>query len=370
MRQEHKIYMKILLVGGGTGGPVMPLLAVREKILAIRPDAEFVYFGTQSELELRTISPTGMKYYSIPSGKLRRYFDIRNFTGIFKTIYGFFRALYLLRSIRPDRMFSAGSFVSVPVAFAAWLLHIPIIIHQQDVDPGLSNKIVYPLARSVTVSLEKSQRDFYGNSGIIRSRAKPKTVFTGNPVREEILRGSEIKAREIFGLTDKMPTLLVLGGGSGSAALNRSIARALPGLAELFQIIHVTGSGRGAGNAAHPNYHRYDMLSSELPHALKVADIVISRAGFSTISELAACRKISIIVPMPDSHQEDNARYMRVTGSAIVANEEMLAPQLLTATLRKLLFDVPAQDFMKKNIAALMPLDAAEKVAKIILSRD
>ncbi len=361
--------MKILLVGGGSGGSVSPLLAVRQYIAKHQPNAEFFFIGTRTGPERAMVKKENMSFYSVPAGKWRRYFSLINFYDLFVTPFGFFKALHLLKKIRPDVLFSAGSFVSVPVAYAAYLLKIKIVIHQQDVIPTLSNKLVYPIADKLTVSLEKSAKDFYTGSGFFRKLKKTKIVYTGNPIRPEITSGKINRARELFNLRSDLPTLLVLGGGTGSESLNKIVADALPDLTKYFQIIHQTGKNKKNKVEARENYFQKEFLyPDELPHAIKIADIVISRAGFSYITELAACKKVCIIIPLPNSHQIYNAHYLIFQRAAIVAPQEAVTTQTLIATLRKLLFDVEAQKYLKKSISKLMPRDADKKIGELIIS--
>lgn len=360
--------MKVLLVGGGTGGPTAPLLAVKEEISKLKSGVKFFFIGTSSHID-NILVDASMPFYKITAGKWRRYWSLKNFTDFFLTFFGFLKSLYLIKKIKPNVIFSAGSYASVPVAYAAYLLRKKIIIHQQDYYPSLSNRLIAPVADKITVSLEKSTRDFSANSGLFRNRpAASKVILTGNPVRPQITRGDRKTAKKIFNLNENFPSLLILGGGSGSLALNNIIGQTLNDLSNFFQIIHVTGKKNVSHKNNIQNYHPYQFLKSEMPHALAVADIVISRAGFSTISELAACRKVSIIIPLPNSHQIYNAQLLLMHRAAIVLNEKKLSPQLILDVCRKLMFQRDFQEMLKKNISQIMPSNSAHKIAKIILA--
>lgn len=359
--------MKIVLVGGGTGGPTSPLIAVAEKLLQLRPKTEFVFIGTKAGPEKKMLGGMAMPFFAIPAGKWRRYFSFRNFFDLLVTFYGFIKSCFILSKIKPDLVFSAGAFSSVPVAYAARLLGIKILIHQQDYVPSFSNRLIYPIADKMTVSLEKSTRDFGFNSGLFKNKARKKISVTGNPVRGYITKGDRSQAQKIFALNPNMPTLLIIGGATGASTLNSLIYEALPELVKYFQIIHITGEQQKK-IPSRTNYHPYEFLTGELAHAYEVADIVISRAGFSVISELSACKKVGIVIPISDSHQVQNARFLFANKAAIVALQESLNPELLVRLTRKLLFDHPTQNFLKNNLDLIMPHDAAEKIAEVIIS--
>jgi len=359
--------MKILLVGGGSGGPVTPLLAVREEILRVKPNAEFSFISGARGPEKSLIAKLGMDVHSIPCGKWRRYFSLQNLLDIFFTAAGFFKSLYLIKKINPHLIFSSGSYLAVPVSYAALLFGKKIVIHQQDYLPSLSNKLIYPIADKVTVSLEKSIKDYDKGLGIIKLKTREKTIYTGNPIRPEITQGNAEKARQIFGLKPDFPTLLVLGGATGALKLNQIISQAALKLTKYYQIIHVTGREKNLNPQKNENYHCYEFLNEELPHALKIADFVISRAGFSTISELSACKKVALLVPLPDSHQLANAKYCMDKSAVFGIIEPYLTPDYLISLLRKIEFNLDAQKILKKNIAKINPAQAGHLIAKVII---
>lgn len=362
-----KTGVKIGCISGGSGGPLAPLLAVKEAILEIDPQARFYFFGDNSEPEKRLLADSADPVFYVPSGKLRRYWDWRNLTDLVLIALGFFRALYLLLKLKPDVLFTAGSYVSVPVAYAGSLLKIPVVMHQQDIMVGLANRLVAPVARRITVSLHESLKDFNSLSGLFRSKRTSKVSFTGNPVRKSIRAGSKARAGQVFGLEDRIPILLVLGGGTGAKELNLIIQKSLMTLTRTFQIIHVAGVKKLGPKILLPRYHEYEFLGNELAGALAVADIVISRAGFSTLSEIVALEKISILVPIPHSQQEANALYFFNKGAAIAYPQKALTPAYLCEMLKKLLFDWQTQRQMRKNLKAMQTKGAAEAVAKIVL---
>ena len=362
--------MKILLVGGGSVGSIAPLLAVKRYLEKHNHKIQFIYFGSKSGPERELVEKEEIAYYSIPAGKWRRYFSLKNIFDVFVTLTGFFIALAKLKRLRPDLMLSAGSFVSVPVAIASKLLGIKIVIHQQDLRPSLSNKIIYPFCDKLTVSLPESQKLFFQGLGLLKRRSKAisKIVLTGNPVRVDLAHGDKKRAIKLFSLNTELPVLLVLGGSTGAEGLNKLIVGALEPLTKVFQIIHVTGKNKTLKTAQNSNYHAFEFLSSEFPDAMKIADIVLSRAGFSTITELAYCKKMSVIIPMPNSHQEDNGQYLFSKRAAIILKQDGVTPENLTTFLRKLIFEYNLQKIVTKNISELMPKNSAERIGKVILN--
>ena len=170
MDNQIKPY-KILLTGGGTGGSVAPLLAIAESLTM----QDFLWLGTKSGPERKMVEEAGIKFKAISGGKLRRYFSFKNLGDIFKIKLGFFQSLFIMLKWRPNLVMSAGSFISVPVVYAAWLLRVPALIHQQDVKAGLANKLMAPFSKVITVAFEKSLAD-YGK----------KAIWIGNPVRQSL----------------------------------------------------------------------------------------------------------------------------------------------------------------------------------------
>lgn len=357
--------MKILLVGGGSGGPVAPLLAVAEKIKLHHVQAEFLLVGTRSGPERLMAEEANLPFVAISAGKWRRYFSLKNLLTPFQLAAGCWQAWKLMKRFRPDCMFGAGSFVQVPVAWVAWLLGVPVVLHQQDFQPSLANRLCQVPARKITVTFEQSLSDFASGWGLFYKKSKaPKIVWTGNPSRFNLRGLKREEGLKAFGLRNDLPTLLVLGGGTGAGFLNQLIVRCLPELSRVVQIIHSTGPGKSAA-PAQPDYHPYEFIKqAELAYA--AADIVLCRAGMSTITELSNLQKVSIIVPMPDSHQEQNALFLLRRQAALVVPQSALDEHFLVRIIRKLLFDPKTQALFRQNITGIMPKQAAEKIAEII----
>ncbi|MFH1366725.1 MAG: undecaprenyldiphospho-muramoylpentapeptide beta-N-acetylglucosaminyltransferase [Patescibacteria group bacterium] len=349
--------LKIVLTGGGTAGSVMPLLAIYEGFKNRNIPAEFLFVGTEKGMEKELVKTYDINFKSISAGKLRRYLSLKNITDALKVAEGFFAARNILKQFKPQAVVSAGGFVAVPVIWAAYSLKIPCLIHQQDFEKGLANKLTQKPATKITVTFEKSLLEF----------PRKKVVLIGNPVRPEILRGIKEKAIKIFSLKKNLPTLLILGGGTGALKINQEINKILIDLVGFCQIIHLTGQGKGVTDFEHENYHPYELLTDKMKEALAVADLVISRAGLSTLTELAALAKPAIIIPIFKSHQEKNAAYFEKEHAVLVIRENILHHELLLTTIKGLLSNPNKLNELGQNIKKLDRPEALDKIIEIIL---
>lgn len=357
--------MKVLFSGGYTLGPVTPLLAVKETIEEKDTDTKFLWVGSKTGPEKELIEKASIKFLAITSGKFRRYLSVVNIFDIFKVIIGFFQACKIMWKESPDMCISAGGFVSVPVHLAAWVFGIPTWIHQQDIRVGLSNRIMAPLARVITTSVEKNTKEF----------SKKKTSWLGNPVRQDILQGDVQKAREMFGLKADLPVVFATGGGTGSAKVNQMIVEAMQHLTGFVQIIHLSGKERPQefverAQKHFSDYHGYRFFTTEMKHAYAVADIVVSRGGFGTLSEIAALGKVAIIIPKT-GHQEDNVDFLVENRAAISVSEVTSSGLELAKIIRGLLTNQDEQKSLSKSLQAILPvakktsiLDIVEKLIK------
>jgi len=357
--------MKIALVGGGTAGSVMPLLAVREELKKKHEKLEFLYLGTKGP-ENVLLAGQKLEIRRIFSGKVRRYFSFKNITDLFLVFIGFLQSFFLLKKEKVSLVFTAGSYVAVPVVFAAWLLKIPVVAHQQDLVPGLANRAVAPFCKTITLSIKESEKGFSHGSGLFRTlkNKKSKFVYTGNPIRAGVK--SKSSAKNLNFVSKDRPVLLILGGSSGAKGINKLVWEALPELVKTFQVVHQTGSGDIKLAPKAENYYPIAILKDEFSEAIHRADIVVTRAGFSTLSELSINGKVVVVIPIPRSHQEYNARFFSVQHAALLANQENTTPENFANALRKLLFDQEMQKRLSKNIKKITPPDAAKKVASIL----
>ncbi|HCA66685.1 MAG: hypothetical protein A2249_04320 [Candidatus Jacksonbacteria bacterium RIFOXYA2_FULL_44_7] len=353
--------MRILFVGGGTLGSVSPLIAIFEDLQKSDARVECLWVGTKNGPERAFIAGYNITYRAIPAGKLRRYFSFKNFADILFVFQGFCKSVLILINFRPDIIIGAGSFVQVPILLAAkcFFRKTKIIIHQQDITPGLANRLSAKWAHVITVSTEQSLNHFQ----------RTKSVFTGNPYRKEIAKGDISRAFDIFKLEPKIPTILVLGGGSGAVAINKLLTRAIPKLAIFCQIIHLTGTNKEDGAPKNiSRYHAYEFLTSFLKDAYAVADLVISRAGFATITELAALAKPSIIIPIPDTHQEENALWLSKNRAAVIMPQKTLTPNKLSKGVREIIENKEESFRLSSNISTILPKDSNEKFLQVMIA--
>lgn len=347
-------------------GSVTPLLALVDE-LRQQGGHEFLWLGTRGGNERVLVEEWGVRFRPIFSGKLRRYFSWQNFTDIFRLGFGFLQAVFILREFKADRVLTAGGFVAVPVVLAARFLKIPVLIHQQDLKWGLANKLMRPLATWITVNYPPTLEE-------LPERFKKRGHLVGNPVRHQISEiVKKLGDRELlfkkFNLEPNLLVLLVLGGGTGALRLNEIIAEAIPQLSKFCQVLHLTGKDKKVkvpSGEWESRYHWQEFLIKEMPDVYQVADLVISRAGTGTLTELSALGKPTIIVPMPQSHQEDNAKYFGDAKAAVVLDQTTLLPQTLVDIVRGLLASQEKREFLSVNIKKLVNPEAAKEIIRLI----
>lgn len=332
--------MKMIFSGGGTLGSVMPLIAVFQELRKKHSDWQFWWVGTKNGPEEKVVKGYGLEYRDLPAAKWRRYFSWQNFVSPFVFWWAFIQSWRLIKKWQPDLLVSAGGFVSVPLHLAARLLRHAAIIHQQDLQVGLANRIMSWAANFITVAFEQSLKDF----------PRRKAIWLGNPVRVGLLNGSKEEAISHFNLDPNLLIILVLGGGTGALSLNKLITSNLVEIIGNCQIIHMTGEGKEVAvplYKAHPNdkflaerYHPVRFLEEEwLKHALAAADLVISRAGLSTLSELAVLGKPVLIVPIVKTPQVENAKYFAERSGAPVFCENKFNSDDFVREVKRLLED-------------------------------
>jgi UDP-N-acetylglucosamine--N-acetylmuramyl-(pentapeptide) pyrophosphoryl-undecaprenol N-acetylglucosamine transferase len=344
---------KIILTGGGTAGSVSPLLAIAEDLKS-GGNFEFLFIGTKAGIEKQMVKDAGLRYRAIAAGKLRRYFDWRNFLDVFRIKFGFWQAFFIILKEKPALVLSAGSFVAVPVVWAAWLWRVPILVHQLDIRPGLANKLMAPFARVITVTFEKSLAD-YGK----------KAIWTGNPTRKLQITNYKLQIDK-FNLKSSLPVVFIVGGGTGAEGINKLVEAGLENLITFCQIIHSTGKGKMIAKR-HQNYHAFEFLNAvEMAAAISAAELVVCRAGIGTLTEISADGKPAIIIPMPDSHQEDNAALLVEKNAAAVLNQKILDSDSFVAAIKFLLDNPAEREKLSRNIKGLFKEGADESVIKII----
>lgn len=348
---------KIVLTGGGTAGHVTPNIALLPKLK--EAGYEIYYIGSYEGIERKLIESYEIPYYGISSGKLRRYFDWKNFSDPFKVLKGYGQAISILKKLKPDVVFSKGGFVSVPVVMAAKHCKIPAIIHESDMTPGLANKLAIPSATKVCCNFPET----------LQYLPEGKAVLTGSPIRSEMLKGDKVHALNFIGnFTAKKSTLMVIGGSIGSVVINDTVRKALPELLKEYQVVHLCGKGNLAPELdGTQGYVQYEYIKEELNDLFALADIVISRAGANAICELLALHKPNILIPLSAAASRGdqilNARSFEKQGFSYVLEEEKLTEETLLGAIRQV---EEKKNSYRKAMEASSRIDSVTKVFELI----
>lgn len=351
---------KIIMTGGGTAGHVTPNIALMPALKEAGFDIE--YIGSINGMEKGLIEATGTPYHGISSGKLRRYFDWKNFSDPFRVLKGYGQAVSLMKKIKPNVVFSKGGFVSVPVVLAAKHCHIPAIIHESDITPGLANKIAIKGAKKVCCNFPETMKYLPAD----------KAVLTGSPIRRELFSGNAENALKLCNFKDhSKPVLLIIGGSLGSKIVNEAVRKVLPELLEKFYIIHLCGKGNLDNSLSGTiGYAQFEYASSELTDMFALADMAISRAGANSICELLALHKPNILIPLSAAasrgDQVLNANSFKKQGFSYVLEEEHLTAESLLKAVqevydnRQKYIDAMAQSGQMDSIGTIVDLIKSE----------
>ena len=299
---------RIILTGGGTGGHVIPNLALLQSLK--EEGFSCHYIGSKQGIEKELVKE--IPYFGISTGKFRRYISVQNLKDPFKVVKGVLDALKVMKRINPDLVFAKGGFVCVPVVLAAKMRKIPVIVHESDITPGLANKIAIPLASTVCVSFpETLQKIGY------------KAVLTGSPIRNEILKGDKTKL--LFSLK-KLPSVLIMGGSTGSLSINNAVWSNVETLTKDYNIIHLTGKGKINKEVKAEGYIQLEYANEEMPHLYDLADIIVSRAGANALAEFLALKIPNLLIPLPKNQsrgdQIENAKSFKFQGFSEILEEE------------------------------------------------
>ena len=347
---------RIVLTGGGTAGHVTPNIALMPTLK--QENYEIYYIGSYDGIEKKLIEELSIPYYGISSGKLRRYFDIKNFSDPFKVIKGYTEAKKILKKLKPDVVFSKGGFVTVPVVIAAKHLSIPVIIHESDMTPGLANKLAIPSATKVCCNFPETLKYLPAN----------KAVLTGSPIRKELMEGSRAKALQFLGFSPTKPVIMVMGGSLGSVAINNAIRENLDALLNKFQIIHLCGQGKTDETLDEKKgYRQFEYIKKELADLFALSDVIISRAGANAICELLALRKPNVLIPLSAAASRGdqilNAQSFESQGFSVVIEEEQLTGKTLMDALNNVYGNKENYISSMKNSSQT---DAIETITKLI----
>lgn len=343
----------IILTGGGTAGHVTPNLALRPALE--KNGYQVSYIGSYNGMEKDLVEKAGIPYYGISSGKLRRYFDWKNFTDPFRVIKGYFEAKKLIKKLKPDAVFSKGGFVAVPVVIAASRAKVPVIAHESDLTPGLANKISLRFCDKICCNFPET----------IPYLPADQAILTGCPIREELFTGDKEEGYRMTGFTPDKPVLLIMGGSLGSVKVNDAVRSILPKLLDQFQIIHLCGKGNlDTSLEGTTGYVQYEYISDPLKHLLALCDVVISRAGANAICEFVALQKPALLIPLSAAASRGdqilNAKSFKKQGFCEMLEEEDLTDETLYENIQKV--------FKNKDqyVAAMVASNQTNAVDRIV----
>ena len=347
---------KIVLTGGGSAGHVTPNLALVPELK--RRGYEVLYIGSIDGIEKGIVEKEGIPYFPIATGKLRRYLSLKNLTDPFRVIKGIGDAKKVLKAEAPCAVFAKGGFVSLPVVKAAKKLGIPCIIHESDMTPGLANKLCIPVAKKVCCNFPET----------VANLPEGKAVLTGTPIRSELLKGNADAAYKLCGFNKDLPVLMIIGGSTGSVAINKEIRSSLPKLLKDFQVVHLCGAGNIDNLLlTQKGYKQFEYLKSELKDVLAMADIVVSRAGANVICELLALKKPNLLIPLPASASRGdqilNAASFEAQGYSLVLSEEDMDTTTLTEKIYELYCN---RSKYEENMESSSQFDAVGKIIGLI----
>jgi UDP-N-acetylglucosamine--N-acetylmuramyl-(pentapeptide) pyrophosphoryl-undecaprenol N-acetylglucosamine transferase len=368
--------MRVLISGGGTGGHIYPALAVASQLVK-EYQAEVLYLGSDDGLETEVVPAAGFPLAVIKAGKLRRYISWRTLTGVARVPVGMGQAIGIVRDFRPQVAFTSGGYVAVPAGLAARINGVPLLMHQQDVPPNLSNRLIAPLATRISVAFEDSLAYF----------PRAKTRQLGNPIRQEMLDARQMspqEARSQLGFEQDGQFVLVTGGSQGARHLNEVVCRSLLELLPHCRILHISGKQlyeetcalseqtmAGLDEETRKRYRIVPYMSAEMPAALQAAELVVCRSGASTLSELALLGKPSVLVPLPpaigNSPQEANAEMFKRKQAALVVRDIDLRPEVLVARVLSILASRATLQSMAEAARTFAAPEATQGIADEVM---
>jgi len=368
--------MRVLVSGGGTGGHIYPALAIATQ-LRTQHQAEILFLGSDDGLENEIVPAAGFRLATVKAGKLRRYLSFKTITGVLRIPLGMIQAFRIVRKFRPDAAFTSGGYVAVPAALATRLNGVPLLLHQQDVPPNLSNRLAAPLATRISVAFADSLPYFPAR----------KTLVLGNPIRQSMLdvrATTPQQARTSLGFDAATRLLLVTGGSQGARHLNQVVCHALPQLLAHCQVLQISGKDlynetRSLANsvladqdeALQQRYRLVPYLNEEMPLAMQAADLVLCRSGASTLTELAILGKPSILVPLPpaigSSPQEANAAMFGRKQAALVILNDDLKPEILVERVKSILTSSTLLEAMSQAVSEFAKPEATQDITKEII---
>ncbi len=358
--------MKVVFCGGGTGGHVYPALTVAAALRRLYGDAhplDLLYLGVRGRIDRDLVAREDIPFRAITAGPLRVGNVVGTLKGVARLIVGFGESYGVLRSFRPDVVFSTGGYGSVGVGLAARARNVPLVLFLPDVEPGLAVKTLVRVAKSIAVTVPRA----------LDAMPASRTRLTGYPVRPAFFTAERAVSRQALGLHPTLPLLLVAGGSTGASVINRQMTAWLPEFLRVGQVLHVSGPGdeqwlRQHAEALPPDlrerYHLRAYLHEGMDQAMAAADLAVMRAGASTLGELPATRLPAILIPGVFSDQSLNARYLEEQGAAVTLSQDRLED--LYDTIMQLMGDSSRRESMKQALAQMSHANAADDLARLV----
>lgn len=351
---NQKQAKRILMTGGGTLGPVTPLLAIVDEWQG-QELVEVSWIGTRKGAERALVESMQIPFSSIVSAKFDRDKWWSWWLIPIQLMIGCIQSFIELKKNNPYIVFTAGGYVSVPVVVMAWLTRIPVWVHQLDIIPGLANRIMAPFAKQITVTWPDSLEHF----------SKKKSTVVGGVMRHALLYGDDMQARERYGLKKDKPVVLVMGGGTGALSINQTMEAIAQDLLQDMQVIHLVGKGKLTQKLEEmgEGYVALEFLGLGMRDAFAMADLVVARAGMGTIIELCALKKPTILIPLHNTDQLGNAKMVQERGAAEVLWE--VNPQILKQAIQKLMSNEERRKRLSYRISALFSAFGAKDIVRM-----
>ncbi|WP_318614479.1 undecaprenyldiphospho-muramoylpentapeptide beta-N-acetylglucosaminyltransferase [Sporosarcina sp. YIM B06819] len=353
----------ILLTGGGTAGHV----SVNQALIPVFDEKgyEIHYIGSHEGIEKELIGNGHPEviYHAIQSGKIRRYFSMKNFSDPFRVGAGVMQALGIIRKIKPEIIFSKGGFVTVPVVLAAKLAKVPVVVHESDLTPGLANKLALPFSNHIFTVFEQT----------LNYVPAAKATCSGAVIRPELFEGVREDGLRIACLSGNKPVLLIMGGSQGSAVVNEAIRKDLGAILQQFDVIHLCGKGNVDDKLeSMAGYTQFEYVTEGLPHLLAASDFTVTRAGSNAIFELLALRKPMLLIPLSAAKSRGdqilNAAHFEKLGYAHVLQEEEIANRALSTEFATLV--AAEQSLIEEMKKSSLPKTPEKMVEMILLHRN
>ncbi len=357
--------LRFMISGGGTGGHIFPAVAIADELKKRHPDAEFLFVGAKDKMEMEKVPQAGYEIEGLWISGIQRSLSAKNLSFPFKLISSLWKSYFLIRDFKPDAVIGTGGFASGPLLYMATRAKIPSLIQEQNSYPGITNKLLANRVDKICVAYDRMKRFF----------PKDKIVLSGNPLRAGLEKSlsADAKVKENLGLKGDKPTLLILGGSLGARRINELISESIDSLEDLdINVIWQCGKlyyeALREKHQKLPDNFKLQAFIADMPQAYSASDIVVSRAGANTLSELAAVGKAAILIPSPnvaEDHQTKNAQALSSHDAAILFQEKQSAEDLM-ATLRNLVSDPSKTESLMRNISKLALPNAAEVIANEI----